>query len=191
MGDASVLSDFLNYGYDEYPAKKYDLIFWNHGMGVLGGESDSISGDFLLLSEFKSGFNNSRFKGNNKLELVLFRTCLNGTIEVADTLKEHANFMVASQEITRGYQGNNFLKVLNTISNTDDAKQFGIKYVDAYMKYIDDARNVGINPHTVYSTYSVIDLTKINNVEESLNDFIKDINTTSNYSQIAKVRAPM
>ena len=34
MGDPSNLTEFLNYGYTNYPAEQYDLILWNHGGGA-------------------------------------------------------------------------------------------------------------------------------------------------------------
>ena len=186
MGDFSVLGDFLNYGYNNYGAKKYDLIFWNHGLGAFGYGSDELSGDFLSLSEIDRALKSSKFNEKNKLELVVFRSCLNGTIEVADTLKKYSEYMVASEEITYGYAGNNVLKILNDIKNTDDGGQFGIKFVDSYMDYISYLNSSG---SYTYNTYSVIDLSKIDKVETALSTFVKDINLSLNYNLIAKARS--
>ena len=192
MGESSVLSDFLNYGFDNYKSKKYDLMFWNHGLGVLGSEHDQLSNDFLTLKEIKTAFNNSRFSSKNKLELVLFRTCLNGTIEVADTLKDYSNYMVASQEITLGYSGNNVLKTLNSTVKSDDGKKIGTKFADGYMNYIQQYINSShVYSGSVYSTYSVLDLSKVSELESSLGDFFSDISVSNNYNQIARTRSTL
>lgn len=190
MGESKVLSEFLNYGFDNYKSKKYDLLFWNHGLGVLGSEHDEIADDFLDLSEMKKALNDSKFSSTNKLELVLFRTCLNGTIEVADTLKDFSEYMVASQEITYGYDGNNLLQVLNNIKRNDNGKEIGKKFSDGYMDYIKiyQTNNGYAN---IYSTYSVLDLSNINNLENALGTFFNDINVTNNYAQIARIRTSL
>ena len=191
MGGASVLTNFLNYGYTNYSADKYDLIFWDHGMGVLGSENDVISNDYLDLKEIRAALSNTKFNSNNKLEFILFRTCLNGTLEVADTIKDYAEYMIASQEVTLGYKGNNIFKVLNTIDSSDDGKQVGIKYVDAYMNYINTLTNLYSSNASIYKTYSIIDLSKVSELEFALNDFIKDIDLSKNYNQIARIRSQM
>ena len=188
MGDPNVLSEFLNYVHDNYKSKKYDLIFWDHGLGVLGSESDEKSNDLLFLSEINSALDKSVFSEKNKLELVMFRTCLNGTIEVADTLKKYSKYMVASEEVTNGYFGNSYLKFLNDIKKSDDGKNFGIKAVDAYKEYIDLYNNFN-SRELIYYTYSVIDLSKIDDLEKSINDFVSSINVSSNYNEISRVRA--
>lgn len=190
MGEAVVLSDFLNYSYENYKSKKYDLVFWNHGLGVFGSESDEIYDDYLFLSEISSALKNSPFSRDNKMELVLFRTCLNGTIEVADTLKDYSNYMIASQEITNGFYGNSFLKVLNNITKNDDGKKIGTMIVDGYMDYIDySVQMYGSSFSDIYSTYSVIDLSKLDKLETSINEFFSSINVSTNYNEISRVRA--
>lgn len=199
MGEASLLSEFLNYGFDNYKSKKYDLILWNHGQGVLGGELDEFTGDYLSLPEMKKALSDSRFSSDNKLELVLFRTCLNGTIEVADTFKDYAQYMIASQEVTRGYSGNNLLKVLNNIKKDDNGKDIGIKFCNGYMDYMNyyetqrkqSLAGTGTQIETLYNTYSVIDLSKVKNLENSINEFFEDINLNSNYDQVARARASL
>lgn len=192
MSDHSTLSYFLNYAYNNYKTKKYDLIVWDHGAGVLGAEFDDFSNAFrfdpIYLSEFKTAFSNSNFKGKNKLEAVFFRTCLNGTLEVASTLRDYADYMIASEEVTMGHKAaETFLKVFNEMDKNIPIKDFGKKFVDSYMDYINAYTQ--ITGAQVYSTYSVIDLSKIQNVENDVNEFFKDINLNESYNTIARVRA--
>ena len=37
MSDPDTLKAFINFGVENYPAEKYDLILWDHGSGPQGG----------------------------------------------------------------------------------------------------------------------------------------------------------
>ena len=76
MGDPNVLVNFINYAYDNYKSDKYDLIIWNHGGAIFGSENDDLSGDFLSLTEMKDAMSKTRFNKDNKIETLIFRTCL-------------------------------------------------------------------------------------------------------------------
>ena len=120
MGDASTLTGFLDYGYQNYASKKYDLIFWNHGGAIDGSEYDDLFGkDTLKGNELDNALSKSYFSKDNKLELVIFRTCLNGSIEIASIFKNYADYMVASEEVTMGYNWGSLFPTLNTVSKED------------------------------------------------------------------------
>ena len=192
MGESSLLSEFLNYGYKNYSSKKYDLVFWNHGMGVLGSEADEISSDYLSLSEIQLGLKNSVFSDEHKLELIFFRTCLNGTIEVADIVKDYSEYLVASQEVTLGYTGNSILKVFNTITPSDDGLSASKKIVNGYANYIETyITTFNVPKKSVYVTYSVIDLANISQLESSLESFFADINNKTNFNTVGRVRGSL
>ena len=82
MSTSDTLEDYLKYVYENYKTDKYDLIVWDHGGAWQGAVSDDFNkGDYLELSEFNSALSNSPFK-DNKLEAVIFKTCLNSSYEV-------------------------------------------------------------------------------------------------------------
>ncbi len=95
MGDANTLSEFLKYTYENYPADSYDMIFYGHGSGIIGSTLDEFTQDDLSLEDISIGFSNSPFK-NKKLNVVIFRSCLNSTLEFATLFKNYAKYMVAS-----------------------------------------------------------------------------------------------
>ena len=96
------VSNFLKYAYDYSKTDEYDLLFWNHGGAIDGSEYDELSNnDNLNLKEMNEALFNSPFK-NKKLEIVIFRTCLNGTVEVNSVFSKYAKYLVASEEITLG-----------------------------------------------------------------------------------------
>lgn len=192
MGDPQTLSNFLNYVYDNYKTDEYDLIFWNHGAAILGSELDELTDDILTLAEFKVAFSNSTLGKEKKLETISFATCLNGTIEVASTLKDYAEYLIASEEITVGSRYGNVLSFINNIKKSDTAIDYGKKFINAYKEQMSSIKSMynsyGVI-YDIYSTYSVVDLSKIGELEKSVNDMFEDININSNYNTIAKVRS--
>ena len=92
MGESETLKHLLDYGYNNYKSEKYDLIFWNHGGAILGAEQDDFYNDMVNLSEMSSALSQSNFSKDNKMEIVIFRTCLMGTLEVANVFKDYAQY---------------------------------------------------------------------------------------------------
>lgn len=193
MGDSQVFSDFINYVQKNYKTDKYDLIFWNHGGAIQGSEYDDLSNDVLSLSEMKEGLSKTKFKNNNKLETIIFRTCLNGTLEVGSTLDDYSDYLIASEEITIGTSFTSVLNFINEIKTSDTGYDVGLKFVEAYKKQIKDYKNIyaySTNAQeTLYSTYSIVKLSNIEQLTKALNDFVKDIDVTKDYNTIAKVRS--
>jgi len=190
MGSSQVFSDFLNYVYDNYETDKYDLIFWNHGGAIDGSEYDDLSGDNLSLEEMKKGLSNSKFNKDNKLEAIMFRTCLNGTIEVASTFKDYSEYLVASEEVTYGFRLASVLNFVNEIEVTDTGYDVSLKFVESYKNQISKLKKYNKSEY-IYSTYSVVDLSKMDALISSLNEFVSDINVSSNYKEISKVRSSL
>lgn len=192
MGKPETLSDFINYVYDNYKTDKYDLLFWNHGGAIGGSEYDELSGDDnLSLTELNNALKDTKFNKDNKLELIFFRTCLNGSIEVANTFKDYADYLVSSEEITYGTPETSELKFINEIQTKDTAKEIGKKFITTYRAELNQMKeNSGYeDDESVYSTYSVVDLSKVDQLTESLTDFISSIDVTENFAEISKVRA--
>ena len=182
-GDYDNLLKLLNYGYDNFKTDLYDLVFWDHGGAIQGSSYDEFTNDNLSLNDYSRALRESNFNGQ-KLELVLFRTCLNGTIEVANTFKHFANYMIASEEVTIGKAGASVLNFINDIKTSDNAISFSKKFVKSYREQVDK-----IDPrHTFDSMYSIIDLSKIDKLNETFDAFISGINLKKNYSKIVKIR---
>lgn len=187
MGDPETLLSLLNYGYDNYKTDKYDLIFYNHGGAIDGAIYDDFSSDNLSVEEFRDAMSKSQFNSNNKLETVLFRTCLNGTLEVSAAFCDYADYMIASEEVTNGAPTASVLNFLNDVSDEDSAVDYGKKFISAYDSQQKKIDLLGKIP----AMYSVIDLSKIKNVFMELNNFVKSIDLENNYSDIVRLRSNM
>ena len=193
MGDKNTFLEFLDYSWENYPSKKYDLIMWNHGLGMLGVASDEkFFEDYLNLDEIKTALEKSKFNGNDKFETVVFRSCLNATLEVASVFVPYANYMVASEEITYGLYGGNTLSFLSNINPDDNGINFGKAFINSYeesLKYIASRNYSTIDEVFEVRTYSIIDLSRVNSLIKSLNMFVKNISLDKNYNMISRVRS--
>ena len=184
MGDSKTFQSFLDYGYKNFKASKYDLILYDHGAATDGAIIDDYSSDLLSLSDFKEALKNSHFKKNNKLETVFFRTCLNGTLEVANVFKEHANYLVASEEITNGKTPYSILSFLNNVKKEDNTIEMNKKFIAAYQEQM---ANIDYF-NQINSMYSIVDLGKVDKINKELNKFVEGIDLANNYSDLVRVR---
>jgi len=173
MGDPETLTDFLTYGYENYPAEQYSVILWNHGGGQFYGYGvDEIYNDRLYMDELHTAFENSPFNENNKLEFIGFDACLMATIETANALYPYANYLVSSQESEPG-NGWNY-DFLDEIDDMNDGKEMGAAICDYYVE--------GCKADGLYDTYeitlSVMDLNKFEDVENSLETLFTSVNAS-------------
>lgn len=185
LGDTETLEEFLNYSYENYKTDVYDLIFWDHGLGALGSVEDENTEDFLTPIEIKTALSKTNFNKKNKLETILFRTCLNATIEIASSLKDYGKYMIASEEVTIGSSDTSVLNFLNVINVSDNGIDYGIKYIESYKKQVSDIDSF----NSTDSTYSIIDLNSLRDVENKINNFFSKINIKENYNNIARIRS--
>lgn len=188
MGDAETLATFLNYVYDASKTDLYNLVFYNHGGAIDGAIYDDFTNNNLSVGEMGDAFEKTPFKGDNKLDTILFRTCLNGTVEVADELDEYARYLIASEEVTNGYPQDSVFTFINELEVSDTGIDYGKKFIAKYEKYMDF-----IDPFAFSSTpmYSIIDLSKVDTIVDELDTFINGIDVKKNYSDIIKVRSNM
>ena len=100
MADAPTLADFIRWSAENYPAKKYALVLWDHGGGSRTGilVDELFDGDILYLDELQTALRN----GGAQLEAVLFDACLMANIETACAVSDSARWMIASEEVVAG-----------------------------------------------------------------------------------------
>lgn len=188
MGDAKTLSTFINYVYSNSKTNKYDLVFYNHGGAIDGAIYDDFTNDNLKLNEFSNALRATPFNSRNKLELVIFRTCLNGTIEVGNAFKNYADYMVASEEVTNGQTNRSVLNFVNDIKRTDSATDVGMRFINAYsdqMKLI-DPNSYGSDP-----MYAIWNLNNLDELITQTDIFFKGIDSTKYYNDIVRERGKL
>ena len=199
MGSPATLSAFINYCTDNYPAKHYGLVLWDHGGGPLWGYgSDELFGnDSLILQELRSAMDQTIFGGTTgqnpapssgkKLDWVGFDACLMGNIESANLWKNYADYMIGSEELEPGRGWDySFLSILN---RTSDAKEIVTGIVDAYGAYYEANRSKVFNPDV---TLAAMDLSKTEKLVSSANSLFEAMREgigNDRYAPINQARA--
>lgn len=158
MTDPNQLTDFIDYCTDNTFAKNYDLILYDHGLGLLGygnddllkkyyAENPKVPQDIPVTYTIKAlsdaiGLTDFAMSGN-KLELLCFDACKMANYEVANQFTPYANYFIASEEIAPG-AGWNYYDVLmklqqdSTIGSEDLAKEFVNDYILKHTRFAGD-----------------------------------------------------
>ena len=183
--DKNNLLYLLNYGYKNYNTEFYDLILWDHGAGPIYGYGydEYNKNDSMSINEIKSALNSSPFIGDNKLELIGFDACLMSSIEIASSLSNYANYMVASQEFEPG-SGWDY-KFLEKVNSNVSSQDFGKIIIDSFESYYENKK------YTKGISLSLLRLSKIDNALKYIEDLFTKIDQdlTINYSLISRTRS--
>lgn len=184
MANSTNITEFINWGVSNYPAEKYMLLFYNHGMDIRGFGWDNTVDKSSSVGDIQTGIANSDFiKNDNKFEVLGFDACLMASFEVQSALRNFAKYYVASEE-TEPYHAWNWTPIItamNTQANLNGA-ELGKIIVDEYMQQSKDEK-------TEHVTLSVTDLSKINNLETALEQLVLSLDDDLYVSNFMKARA--
>ena len=101
MTDPTVLSGYIQWCAENYPASRYGLILWDHGGGSVSGygydEKFASTGSMDL-----AGIDEALSKAGVKFDFIGFDACLMATAETALTLTRYADYLIASEETEPG-----------------------------------------------------------------------------------------
>ncbi|MCL4788949.1 MAG: pre-peptidase C-terminal domain-containing protein, partial [Verrucomicrobia bacterium] len=101
-GDPATLTSFIHWAAANAPAKRYALILWNHGGGILDGSNldyyDNAGQSALYADELALALSNVPPAIRTNIQLIAFDACLMGMTEVAHALRDLARVFVASEE---------------------------------------------------------------------------------------------
>lgn len=128
-----------------YPADKYTLILWSHGMGWLPNHvyprSILRNGADILFKAFgESGSKQMELSAlangipNYAFETIIFDACFMGSIEVAYELKNKANYMIASPAEIYG-EGFPYHITIPEIMQGKGANTIASSYVEYYRNH--------------------------------------------------------
>ncbi|MDE7245314.1 MAG: peptidase C11 [Oscillospiraceae bacterium] len=101
MTDPNVLAGYIQWCAKNYPASRYELIFWDHGGGSITGygydEKFASSGSMGL-----AGINAALKNAGVTFDFIGFDACLMATAETAMMLTPYADYLIASEETEPG-----------------------------------------------------------------------------------------
>ncbi len=189
----------------EYPAKKYAIIFWNHGLGCIdpqinnkkpgylaGYDNTWRTADWTTTEDSRASRNripsdrgilfdderqtylsnqglrntlkriSTELLNNQKLALIGMDACLMGMLEIADQIKEYADYFISSEEFefAQGWPYGDIVEKV-TLNPTLSSKEIGTFIVHAYERYW--------SSKTSYYTQSCMDLSKIEALKQNIN----------------------
>ncbi len=107
MGDPAVLEEFIEICCDDFSAKKYALILWDHGGGWRGLCWDDTSAeegedDFMSMVDLRDALVGAKDDTGVVFDVVGFDLCLMAMPEVAYQVRDCADYVVFSEETVPG-----------------------------------------------------------------------------------------
>jgi hypothetical protein len=116
-GTAEALQSFVRWAIQNYPASHYMLVVSSHGGGWRNSSINSVTGHgsgqdyttdptkrrLITIPQFKAIMPAIITDAGKKLDILAFDACMNGGIEMAYTMKDYFDYMVASEENVPGY----------------------------------------------------------------------------------------
>ncbi|WP_343591391.1 clostripain-related cysteine peptidase [Paracidovorax wautersii] len=152
MNLSQTLQDFIQWGAAQFPAERYALALWDHGGGPISGfGNDRAKGGGAGMS--LSGISLALKNAGVPFELVGFDCCLMASLEVAADLAPYSRYLVASEEITTGWDWTAVLDYLTTHPQPQ-GDAFGRAIVNSYKSFTNETSDDKLS----FTAYSVSQL---------------------------------
>ncbi len=190
MGDYKRVIDFVKWSKQNFPAKKYMLIIWNHGLGWIDpnmqehtagtGTSDKgIAFDDETKNYIRTKQLGEILKASGYIDVFAMNACLMQMAEVAYEMKGYTGLIVGSEE-TMLAQGFDYEKLLNFINGNPNfsKKQISDFFMNWYKQFY--AQGMSVGPLTmpldnIASTLSTIEPAALAELPQYLNYFADQV----------------
>ena len=137
LDDPQVLTAAIARAFQDYPAKRYGLVMWDHGGAWFGGfgsdsQDGTQQGNGMTINEVanavRAGLEQAGLTGERPLEFFGFDTCLLAGAEPAYAFKDLAKVYIANAEIDYG-SGWNYAPTFSLLASDPQisALEFGRK----------------------------------------------------------------
>ncbi len=171
MGRPETLTDYIRWSTQNYPAEKYALVLWGHGMGAGTGifADENFGGDVMYLYELKQALADA----GTYLDDVIIDACMMANIETALAISGSARWMVASEDEVpgRGSAMGDWLQALIDHPSLD-GEWLGKCICDmTSAQYASEPDGMAKS----LMTWSVTDLTKIGRLVETTEKFYREM----------------
>jgi hypothetical protein len=169
MGSKKTLARFLETATRDYPAKRYGLIFGDHGMAWAGiAVAESKDDDTLTIDEVASAMAGVA-AATGRFELVGFDACLMANLEVAKTLAPQARYLVASEEIEPA-DGWDYRPLLAQLVRAPsmDGEALGHAIIDTYRDSFVKSKLHEMQEKARAATLTLVDLDRMAAVDQAV-----------------------
>ena len=197
MGDPETLVNFTLWTVENFPAKKYATVLWNHGAGFWGICWDDAYEDRLMMPDLRSAFDNITRSMGRRLDLIGFDACLMAHASVMYEIKDYADIGVASG-LVEPWDGWPYDRILRPLADNPqmDARELGKIIVD---EYVESYTNQEDDPDdSMMATMAAFDLAAFENAAEAINQFGMAMSvgpdfalrgSTTYYGQLRRIRS--
>ena len=189
MTEPATLAQFLSYGYQNFPARRYALVMWNHGAGPLYGygmDENYDENSIMTLNDMVAALKASPV-ATTPMEFIGFDSCLMASIEIASLLSPFGRYLIASQELEPGLGWDYRAWLASLAASPDmDGRALGQVITDSFIQYYDDN---GMNDAAL--ALSVVDMSKIQPLVRALEAFAASAGsaTQPGFQQLARLRS--
>lgn len=157
------ITEFIKKAVAQAPADRYVLVLWDHGSGSNGGYGDSKNSSSVI--DIQEAVKNSGVH----FDIIGYDACLMAALNSAYSLKDYADYYVASEEFENGY-GWDYKKIMETLAanKSISSRDLAIKITEIFQeRYINDPTH----------TLSAIDLSKIEAVKTAYENYTNAMNS--------------
>lgn len=167
MGDPETFISFAKWAVDSYPAKRYLVVFWDHGGGWYGACWDDRDDDYLDLANITTCVQALRQHLGRSIDVIGFDACLMAGAEVLYALRGACDVAILSgtTEPNDGWPYDWILPALAlrpTMTPAELGTEVTDDYVDSYTDGKDDPAD------TPLATMSAWDMKKVEPLFEQL-----------------------
>ncbi len=198
MGSYKRVVDFVRWAKSTFPAKKYILVLWNHGLGWIdpklsqhtAGTGTSSKG--ILFDDDTKNYVRTRemremFKEMGWVDVVVFNACLMQMAEVNYEIKDYTSLIIGSEEtmLAYGFDYERFIRFLNS-NPSFSSKLMADFFIDWYKEFYKNGINIGpfnIPLTSIAATLSAVNADEMKNLPQYLNYFA--INVMNNKEEEA------
>lgn len=198
MGDYRNLVDFVKWGVENYPAKRYFVAVWNHGSGWHFQNTrdvnfqptdisfDDHTGNTITTEQLGVAMNEIKNFIGRKVDIYGSDACLMQMVEVAAEMKDSVSYFLGSQD-TEPAEGWGYEALMKgwaanpTMSPAEVGALLSKTYLKAYSGGAYGTKDV---------TFSVLDVTKLNTLMASTTKLAASL-SAMDAASMSKVKAAM
>ncbi|MFA6582810.1 MAG: clostripain-related cysteine peptidase [Elusimicrobiaceae bacterium] len=174
MGDYRHVAEFIRFCKMRYPAKRYMLVLWNHGTGVLDPQKRGMDPRGILFDDNSNNYVRTPqmrtiFEIAGPVDIYLSNACLMQMAEIGYEIKDYVHYMVGSEEIMLAPDIDYRALVSAVNSKLRDPRLVAGHIVSAYKETFSDPKILDyLKKAGLGVTISVLDLKKISKLPEYL-----------------------
>ncbi|MCK5106033.1 MAG: hypothetical protein KAQ76_00580, partial [Elusimicrobiales bacterium] len=185
MGDYKEVVDFVKWSKTNFPAKKYMLVLWNHGLGWLDPNLDNHTGGtgtskgILFDDETKNYVKTLElgeiFKETGYIDILMMNACLMQMAEIAYEVKDNIGLLIGSEEtmLAQGFDYKRLLNFMNADTSFSD-REISDFLMSWYREFYNEGMELGpitVPLDAVGATLSTIRPQALNNLPYHLDRF--------------------